>query len=248
MTDPARHPVRRVQASLTDRPDRRHPLTRALAMAGLVAWMAWGGAAETAVAAPPAGKDVVIDGCPDNAMDFGSGTGLMPHEAWSLDLWGGSLWNFGSRATPLDYTLVSALPSLRTPSHLRWPVAGGDLVVRARFGLCLQPIVEGPESYFFGAIGGPSLEWWSPAGRTALLLSAGGGVGLLDSRGGEVEGAQGQDFNLTWYAMTGIERRIGERWSLMGGVWYQHISNGGMSEPNPGIDAIGPMIGLGWSF
>ena len=171
-----------------------------------------------------------------------------PHEQWALDLWGGSMWSFGSRATPLDYTLLSALPSVRTPSHLRWSLGDGDLVVRARFGLLLQPIIEGPESYFLGVIGGPSIEWWSPNHKTALLLSAGGGVGWLDSRGQEIEGAQGQDFNLTWYAMTGIEHRFGENWGVMAGAWYQHISNGGMAAPNPGIDAIGPMIGVTWSF
>lgn len=211
-----------------------------------LAMLAPGGAPQAGAGESTGTDPLMIDGCPDNSLRFGAGRAA--HESWSLDMWGGALWSFGGRATPLDYTLVSAMPSLRTPSHLQWPLAGGELVVRARFGLWLQPIVEGPESWFVGAISGPSLEWWAPSGRTALLLSAGGGVGLLDSRGNEVEGAQGQDFNLTWYGMAGVEHRLGDRWSLMGGLWYQHISNGGMSEPNPGIDAFGPMIGVGWSF
>ena len=29
---------------------------------------------------------------------------------------------------------------------------------------------------------------------------------------------------------------------------YQHMSNGGMTKPNPGIDALGFVLGYGWVF
>jgi Lipid A 3-O-deacylase (PagL) len=32
------------------------------------------------------------------------------------------------------------------------------------------------------------------------------------------------------------------------GARFQHISNGGRNDINPGIDAFGPTLGLGWSW
>ena len=32
------------------------------------------------------------------------------------------------------------------------------------------------------------------------------------------------------------------------GLYFQHISNGGQDAVNPGVDAPGPMLGIGWRF
>jgi lipid A 3-O-deacylase len=32
------------------------------------------------------------------------------------------------------------------------------------------------------------------------------------------------------------------------GVMFQHISNGGATDPNPGINALGFTVGLSWGF
>jgi hypothetical protein len=36
--------------------------------------------------------------------------------------------------------------------------------------------------------------------------------------------------------------------SVNAGVFFQHLSNGGATDPNPGLNAVGPAIGLSWSF
>jgi len=36
--------------------------------------------------------------------------------------------------------------------------------------------------------------------------------------------------------------------SLRAGAMFQHMSNGGATDPNPGIDALGFTIGCSWRF
>ena len=71
-------------------------------------------------------------------------------------------------------------------------------------------------------------------------------LGWLDAQ--NVTGAQGQSFTFTWFARAGVEHvsARGIRWSV--GAMFQHLSNGGQTDPNPGIDAVGLMIGWAWSF
>ena len=38
----------------------------------------------------------------------------------------------------------------------------------------------------------------------------------------------------------------GIREGLNAGIMYQHMSNGGMTKPNPGIDALGFTLGYSW--
>lgn len=168
---------------------------------------------------------------------------VRPWESGSLDLESGLLWQVGEN-TPLPYRLV--------PTQLSWRSAevfgralddGSRLLVRHRLTLLGTWIPSGPESRYLGVAGSPSLEWWNRAGTRALFAGAGGGVGWIDARG--VPGGQGQDFTLNWFARGGVEHVSagGTRWSA--GVMFHHLSNGGQTEPNPGIDALG--FTLGWS-
>jgi hypothetical protein len=125
---------------------------------------------------------------------------------------------------------------------------GGNLVMRNRFSLLIEPIVEGPESYFLGGNGSGILEWWNASRTFNLFFSAGGGLGVMDSKGYEVEGAQGQDLNFTYFGYAGARCRLGERASVALGLYYQHISNTGLDDINPGIDSLGPMLSFGWHF
>jgi len=164
-----------------------------------------------------------------------------------FDLTLGWLSSVGDNASPLDYELIPLWLSYETTAHFSpLDLAAGQLVVRGRYSLLLEPITEGPENIFFGLVGGPSLEWWR--GPLALFARAGGGVGLMDSKGDSIEGAQGQDFNLTWFAHAGLRWDLTGRLNFSTGVLFQHISNGGMASPNPGIDALGPTISLSWQF
>ncbi len=120
---------------------------------------------------------------------------------------------------------------------------GSRLVVRHRLTLIATWIQSGPESLYVGVAGSPSVEWWNKSGTWSVYGGAGGGVGAIDSRG--VSGGQGQDFTLNWFARGGLEHVVSRNMRLSVGAMFQHLSNGGQTDPNPGIDAVG--LTLGWT-
>jgi hypothetical protein len=169
-------------------------------------------------------------------------------DRWELDLDSGVLWDVGGRGTPLDYTFLPLIVTLRTGACMTRRLGQGDLVVRSRFSLLAEPIAQGPETYFIGIAAAPSIEWWDPARSFSAFFSIGGGFGWMDARGHAIPGAQGQDFNLTWFMHAGVRYRLTGHLSAALGLYYQHVSNGGMDQVNPGVDALGPMVGIGWHF
>lgn len=122
----------------------------------------------------------------------------------------------------------------------------GDLTLRAGINVLAEPIARGPETGYLGVSLGPTLEYWPSFRKWTLFASAGGGVGWVDSR--DVPGAQGQDFTLNWFAQAGVRWYLRPNLALCGSAFFQHMSNGGATDPNPGIDAVGPMIGVTWHF
>jgi hypothetical protein len=170
-----------------------------------------------------------------------------PAEAWELTLESGYLWNVGNN-TAIDYEIVPTQFTLRSPVVLNWweDENGARLVVRSRVSLLMETIAEGPEDFYFGINGAPSIEYWFPNEKTSLFFSIGGGVGWTNSTG-DPEG-QGQDFTLNWFSQLGIRQEIAPNLSLLGGAYFIHHSNGGQTSPNPGIDALGFTIGMSWRF
>ena len=167
-------------------------------------------------------------------------------DSWAFDMEVGSIWNVGN-GTPLDYHIVPTVISLRTPAHWVWDLdSGATFAVRARMNALMEAIVDGPENHYFGFSASPSFEYWLPNKKTYVHFAIGGGVGVIDSQG--VEGGQGQDFTWNWYMHGGVRHFVTERMAVSLGVFYQHNSNRGATDPNPGIDAVGPMVGLSWHF
>ncbi|MGI9245063.1 MAG: acyloxyacyl hydrolase [Verrucomicrobiales bacterium] len=167
-------------------------------------------------------------------------------DSWAFDIDVGSIWNVGNN-TPLDYQIIPAILSLRTPSHWVWDLANGaSLAVRTRVNALVEAIVEGPENHYFGMSASPSIEYWFPRKRTYLHFAIGGGAGYIDSQG--VYGGQGQDFTWNWFMHGGVRHFVTEKVAVSLGVYFQHNSNRGATDPNPGIDAVGPLVGLSWHF
>ena len=168
-------------------------------------------------------------------------------DLWTVDYTTGVLWQMG-RNTPLAYTLTPQIISLRSPAHIHLTIGSGELTVRARGSLLMEPILKGPESLYLGVSLSPSLEYWLSKTRktTCLYASAGGGIGHIDSRG--VEGGQGQDLTLNWFAEAGVRHYFSHNTCFYAGCMFQHWSNGGMTDPNPGVDALGPVVGLSLTF
>ena len=172
-----------------------------------------------------------------------------PVQHWEVDYETGVIWKFSGDATPLSYTVLPQLLTVKSPlvGTVR-PFFGGDLVIRNRFSLLVEPISMGPEHHFIGASASGIMEWWDHQRTRSLFFAAGGGVGWLDSKGHEIKGAQGEDFNLNWLAYTGVRLMTRKRMSASAGVYFQHISNHGMNPVNPGVNAVGPMLSVGWHF
>ena len=158
----------------------------------------------------------------------------------------GLLWQ-ARHSTPLSYRLIPTQLSWRSREVLGHEFADGTrLVVRNRFTLLGTYIQQGPESHYLALDGSPSVEWWDKAGTWCAYGGAGGGLGGLDSQG--VKGAQGQDFTFNWFARGGIEHVVGKNLRFSVGIMFQHMSNGGQTKPNPGIDAVGFNFGFSRSY
>ncbi len=172
-----------------------------------------------------------------------------PIQHWEVDYESGVLWRVTGSATPLSYTVLPQLLTVQSPlvgtaRTYDW----GDVVIRNRFSLLVEPISMGPEHHFVGTTASGIMEWWDKRRTRSLFFAAGGGIGWLDSKGHEIKGAQGEDFNLTWLAYTGVRILSKDRLSGSIGAYFQHVSNHGMNSVNPGLNAVGPMMSLGWHF
>jgi lipid A 3-O-deacylase len=147
--------------------------------------------------------------------------------------------------TPIDYRLVPTQLAWRSRRMFGWDLEGGaTLGVRNRLALLATWVAEGPEHQYLGMMASPSLEYWNASQSLGFYLGAGGGVGWIDSQG--VLGGQGQDFTLNWFGHFGVEFKLTRDVNLRAGAMFQHMSNGGATEPNPGIDAVGMTVGLSW--
>lgn len=171
--------------------------------------------------------------------------GNHPADQWTADYETAAAWRV-THDTSVAYVVLPQILSLRAPQHGRIKVGGNDLTLRSKFSLLVEPIARGPESIYLGLSAGPSLEYWFAGENACWYTGAGGGFGWIDST--DVPGGQGQDFTLNWYATSGLRYFPKPGLSVHGGVFFQHLSNGGATDPNPGLNALGPVLGVSWQF
>jgi hypothetical protein len=120
------------------------------------------------------------------------------------------------------------------------------VTVRHTLRLAWDVVSGGPETRYAGVVFRPTVELWDTRNPLVWHAGLGGGFGWFDTRG--VPGGQGQDFTLNIQGEIGLRWRLSERTAInLSGV-YQHNSNGGLKEPNPGLNTFGPTVGLHWSF
>ena len=150
--------------------------------------------------------------------------------------------------SPLDYRIVPTQWVWRSPAVFDvWKGQDGTrLLFRHRLALVTETIPRGAEDYYIGVSGAPSFELWFPNEKTALFYSIGGGIGYINAKG--VEGGQGQNLTLNWFTQLGLRHQISKDMALSGAAYFVHHSNGGMTNPNPGIDALGYTLGLNFKF
>ena len=110
-----------------------------------------------------------------------------------------------------------------------------------------EPIFRGPENYYYGISVGLRYNFVRPGSRLTPYISGGVGLGWIDSHA-NVFGAQGQDFTFNILTAIGVSYKIDDHWKATAGLLYQHLSNGGQTDPNPSLNLLGPQIGVTYSY
>src|SRR5204863_4314963 len=110
-----------------------------------------------------------------------------------------------------------------------------------------EPIFRGIENHYFGFNFGGRYNFVQPGWRLNPYISGGLGLGWIDSHP-NIPGAQGQDFTFNILTAAGISYHLNNHWKLDAGILYQHLSNGGQTDPNPSLNLLGPQVGLDYSF
>lgn len=155
------------------------------------------------------------------------------------------LW--GSLANPNSYEVAAGFITARW----RWGTIQHDTWLRGYnqvyFSLLGEPIVRGPENYYYGISAGFRYNFVRPGSRFVPYVSGGVGLGWIDSHA-DIPGAQGQDFTFNILSAVGVSYQLSNHVKVNVGALYQHLSNGGQTDPNPSLNLFGPQVGVAYSF
>ena len=136
-------------------------------------------------------------------------------------------------------------------ARVRWGMVQSDNWLRGYnqfyVSAIAEPIFRGPENHYFGFNFGLRYNFVRPGSRLVPYFSGGLGLGWIDSHP-SIPGAQGQDFTFNILTAAGISYQMSKHWKLDAGILYQHLSNGGQTDPNPSLNLLGPQVGLNYSF
>lgn len=180
-----------------------------------------------------------------NRLEFSLDGGWLPiNIPFVFDVFLGDGYN----KTPLNYTLVPVIASLR------WQIddVAGPWIFRGNWDVTASAaatlIPRGPETRYFAWIMGIRRNFVPRHGKLAPYFDGRLGLGDIDAK--EPLGvifAQGQDFTFTVNMGSGLRYNFNSRYSLSAGLNWMHISNLYLSEPkfaNYGINVYGPMFGI----
>ena len=135
--------------------------------------------------------------------------------------------------------------------RIRWGVNNADNWTRGYNQFCLtlmaEPIIRGVENHYFGVNFGGRYNFVRPNWRLIPYFSGGLGLGWIDSHP-DMRGSQGQDFTFNILTAIGVAYEIDDHWKIDIGALYEHLSNGGQTDPNPSLNLIGPQVGVSYSF
>ena len=142
---------------------------------------------------------------------------------------------FGAINPPADYQIGAEFLTAR----VRWGVVRSDTWLRGYHQFYIsaiaQPIFRGIDNFV------------RPGSRFVPYISGGVGAGWIDSQP-EIPGRQGQDFTFNILSAAGVSYIVNDQWKLNVGALYQHLSNGGQTDPNPSLNLFGPQVGVTYSF
>ena len=158
------------------------------------------------------------------------------------------LFGGGYNMTPLKYTLVPIVASLRWHiTNVGWrSIFRGNLDFT--FSGSLTVIPRGPETHYYSFDFGIRRNFIYRNWKVVPFFEHRGGAGIINAK--EPLGvlyAQGQNLTFTYNMGAGARYNIDSRYSFSAGMNYMHISNAYLSQPqfvNYGINVYGPMFGL----
>jgi len=154
---------------------------------------------------------------------------------------------FGAINPPADYEIGAEFITAR----VRWGVMQRDTWLRGYHQFYVsaiaEPIFRGIENHYFGLNLGMRYNFVRPGSRFIPYFSGGLGLGWIDSHP-EVPGGQGQDFTFNILSAAGISYLVDDHWKISVGALYQHLSNGGQTDPNPSLNLFGPQVDVSYSF
>jgi lipid A 3-O-deacylase len=154
---------------------------------------------------------------------------------------------FGAINPPADYQIGAEFLTAR----VRWGVLRGDNWLRGYHQFYVsaiaEPIFSGIENHYFGFNLGMRYNFVQRGSRFVPYISGGVGAGWIDSHP-EIPGGQGQDFTFNILSAAGISYIVNDHWKVDVGALYQHLSNGGQTDPNPSLNLFGPQVGVNYSF
>ena len=135
------------------------------------------------------------------------------------------------------------LGKVLTEDHL-----GGFLRGNFEYAADVMPIYfvvqPAPAKNAFGSAFNPvNLKWnFTSADRVVPYLELGGGVLFTN----HVVPLNTSHVNFLTHATLGFQFFNTERRAFTAGVRYEHISNAGLTVPNPGVNTVQFMIGMSW--
>ncbi len=170
---------------------------------------------------------------------------LRPVERWMIEYQSGVLWRVNDESQA-DYVLLPQIITLEVPPHDIYQSPIGDFAIGFSARTILEPIVRGVESYYLGFSFGPAMEYW-PTDRFVLYFRPGGGFGWTDANPSDPNG-QGQDFTLNFNFEGGMRYYLNDNLAISLSTLFKHYSNADMAPQNPGLNQVGPLLGISWSF
>jgi len=153
---------------------------------------------------------------------------------------------FGAINPPADYQILAEFLTAR----IRWGVVQHGWLRgynQFYFSAVAEPILRGIENHYFGFNFGMRYNFVRPGSRLVPYISGGVGAGGIDSHP-EIPGGQGQDFTFNILSAAGISYSVNDHWKINVGALYEHLSNGGQTDPNPSLNLFGPQVGVTYSF
>jgi len=170
-----------------------------------------------------------------------------PLDAPSFEMATETAYLLGVIGNPNSYEIASQFVTARW----RWGAVHKDSWLRGFNQIYVlgmaEPIVRGPENFYYGISVGLRYNFVKPNARFIPYVSGGVGLGWIDSHASHF-GAQGQDFTFNILTAVGVSYKIDDHWKATAGILYQHLSNGGQTDPNPSLNLLGPQIGVTYSF